>query len=113
MLAGLAAYTAWGLVPLLFYLLRTVSAFQVLYHRIVWSFLVIAAILLLRPDRAGAARLRAQPRLLLRLAGAGVLVASNWVTYIWAVEQGRATEAALGYYVNPLLVVGVGVVVFR
>jgi len=111
-LAGLGAYTCWGLVPLLFHALRSVGAFQVLYHRVAWSFLVLAALLVLRPDRAGLALLRARPAVLGRLALAALLIASNWVVYIWAVGRGSATEGALGYYVNPLLVAALGIVVF-
>ena len=111
-LAGVAAYGLWGVFPLVFRLLDDVGAGEILLHRITWSFVVVGLLLALRPgDRRGLARVRAEWGVRLRLAAAGVLVATNWLVYIWAVNHGHVVEAALGYYINPLLTVGLGVFV--
>lgn len=110
-LAGLAAYSLWGLFPLVFHQLESVSAIEVLLHRVVWSFVVVAALLLLRRDRGFVRRLRRQPGAVARLAVAGALIATNWLVYIWAVAHDHVVEAALGYYINPLITVALGIVV--
>jgi chloramphenicol-sensitive protein RarD len=112
---GIAAYGLWGVFPLLFRLLRSVSPLEILLHRVVWSFVVV--IVVLAVQRRGSERSRwlidlwSDRRRLARLAAAGVLVAVNWLTYIWAVNSERVVEAALGYYINPLITVALGVMV--
>lgn len=107
--AGVAAYSLWGLFPLVFHQLRSVSAFEVLLHRVVWSFVVVAAILVVRRDRAWYQAVRETPNGLRNLAVAAVLIATNWLVYIWAVTHDQVVEAALGYYINPLITVALGV----
>lgn len=107
--AGVAAYTLWGLFPLVFHQLRSVGAFEVLLHRVVWSFVVVAALLLVRRDRAWYRAVRETPNGLRNLAAAAVLIATNWLVYIWAVNHDHVVEAALGYYINPLITVALGV----
>ena len=109
--SGVAAYLMWGVFPLLFRLLRSVSPIEILLHRVVWSFVVVALVLLVQRRHAWLADLRRDRRRLGRLAAAGVLVAGNWLAYIWAVNDERVVEAALGYYINPLITVALGVVV--
>jgi chloramphenicol-sensitive protein RarD len=109
--SGVAAYAMWGVFPLLFRLLRSVSPLEILLHRVVWSFVVVAVVLAVRRDGTWLGELRRDPRRVGRLAVAGVLVAVNWLTYIWAVNNERVVEAALGYYINPLITVALGVVV--
>jgi chloramphenicol-sensitive protein RarD len=75
----------------------------------VWSFAVVSALLLVRHRRGGAARRPVERRSLYLLMVAGVLLATNWFVYIWAVNHGHVVEAALGYYVNPLITVALGV----
>src|SRR5262245_52584093 len=82
-------------------------------HRVVWSFAVVALVLMLRGDRHWLAAVRAQPGALPRLAAAAVLVATNWLVYVWAVNHDHVVEAALGYYINPLITVALAVVVLR
>lgn len=110
-LAGAGAYGLWGVFPLVFRLVDDVPAGEILLHRIVWSFVVVAALLLWRRDRRWFAPVRAAERGVLRLTLAAGAIAANWLVYIWAVNSGNIVEAALGYYVNPLLVVTLGVVV--
>jgi chloramphenicol-sensitive protein RarD len=110
-LAGVAAYSLWGLFPLVFHRLRAVGPVEILLHRILWSFVVVLTILAWRGPRGWVRPLLADRRQLARLATAGVLIAGNWLLYIWAVNHGHVVEAALGYYINPLLTVGLGVLV--
>ena len=104
---GAAAYLIWGLFPLYFPLLEPAGALEILAHRMVWSLVVSVD----RADRGRAAG--GDPRdaaagLGLVLAGA-VLIAVNWGIYIWAVNTGHVVEAALGYFINPLVTVLFGV----
>lgn len=109
--SGIAAYTLWGLFPLVFHQLRSVGAGEVLMHRVIWSFVVVMVLLGLRGDRHWYDQVRSRPHGLGRLAAAGVLIATNWLVYIWAVNHDHVLEAALGYYINPLITVALGVVV--
>ena len=109
--AGVGAYSLWGLFPLVFHQLGSVGAVEILLHRIVWSFLVVVVVLRVAGDRGWFRRVRATPGALPRLAAAAVLIATNWIVYIWAVNEERVTEAALGYYINPLLTVALGTLV--
>ncbi|MGB7447798.1 MAG: EamA family transporter RarD [Ornithinimicrobium sp.] len=110
---GLAAYGAWGLFPLYFTALRPAGALEILLHRVLWAFVLCLGIVVV----LGQVRLLTQtlrrPRTLLTLALAGVLIAANWTLYIVAVLTGHVTEAALGYFLNPLVTVALGVVVLR
>lgn len=107
--AGIGAYTIWGVFPLAFHQLRSVGAVEVLLHRIVWSFVVVVAILALKGDRRWFDQVRARPGGLARLGLASVLIATNWLTYIWAVNSDQVVQTALGYYVTPLINVALGV----
>jgi chloramphenicol-sensitive protein RarD len=106
---ALAAYLSWGLLPLYFKALQPVPALEILAHRVVWSLLLLAGLL---AARGGAAAFRApfrRDRLPL-LAVTTALISVNWLVYIWAVQAGRVLEASLGYFVNPLVNVLLGVV---
>jgi chloramphenicol-sensitive protein RarD len=109
--AGIAAYTLWGLFPLVFHELRSVSATEILLHRVVWSFVVVAGLLVVRRNRRWYDAVRSTPNGLRNLSAAAVLIATNWLVYIWAVNHDHVIEAALGYYVNPLITVALGVFV--
>jgi chloramphenicol-sensitive protein RarD len=109
---GLGAYGLWGLVPLYWPLLDAAGPLEILAHRIVWS-LVLAGLLLVVLRKRGWWRSIAGPRTLLLLTAAAGLIAVNWGVYIWAVNSGHVVEAALGYYINPILSVLLGVVVLR
>ena len=112
-LFGVAAYGLWGVFPLYFELLDGVSPLEVLCHRILWSLVLLAAVLGLRGDRGWLGPLVRDRSRLLRLAAAAVLIATNWIVYVWAVDQGRVVEAALGYFICPLVTVVLGVGVLR
>jgi chloramphenicol-sensitive protein RarD len=113
MLAGLAAYSLWGVFPLVFHQLGSVTPLEILFHRVIWSFVVVAVLVAVTRQAPAVRAVRRDPARLGRLAAAAVLVATNWLVYIWAVNHDRVVEAALGYYVNPLITVALGVVVLR
>lgn len=100
------------MVPLYWPLLAAASPLEILAHRIVWS-LVLAILLLLVLRKRGWWRSVATPRILGLLALAASLIALNWGIYIWAVNFGHVVEAALGYYINPIVSVLIGVLVLR
>jgi chloramphenicol-sensitive protein RarD len=110
---GALAYAAWGLFPLYFAALRPAGAWEVLAHRILWTVLLCVVVLLLRRDLRWAAQLWQRPRLGLGVVAAALLIALNWVVYVSAVLTDRTTEAALGYFLNPIVTVFLGVVVLR
>ncbi len=112
-IAGAIAYTLWGGFPLVFHQLRDVAALEVLGHRIVWSFVVVVAVLSIRRDRAWLQVLRTPGPSRRRLVLAAAFISVNWLVYVWAIAEGRVLEAALGYYINPLFTVALGVVVLR
>lgn len=106
---GVAAYLAWGLFPLYWPLLEPAGAVEILSHRVVWS-LVFVGVLLLVVRRAPGGLPRDRRRLSL-LAVASVVIAVNWGLYIWGVNHDHVVETSLGYFVNPLVTVALGVVV--
>ncbi|MFG1948106.1 EamA family transporter RarD [Nonomuraea sp. NPDC048826] len=113
-LYGAAAYTMWGLYPLYWPLLKPSDPTEILAHRVVWSLLVVAAILALRRHGwSWAAELIRQPGKLLLLGLAAVIISVNWGTYIYAVNTGRVVEGALGYFINPLVSVSFGVLLLK
>jgi len=112
-LYAVAAYGLWGLLPLYLVLLRPAGAVEILSHRVVWSFLLLIGVLaVMRRWRWLRGALR-QPRTMLGLTAAAMLIASNWGTYIYGVSTARVVEVSLGYFVNPLISVLLGVVVLR
>jgi chloramphenicol-sensitive protein RarD len=103
------AYGLWGVLPIYWKLLQSVPSPQILAHRIVWSFLALLTLVVIRRELAPL-RHSAQPRNLVLYAIASALLAANWLTYIWAVNDGRIVETSLGYFINPLVSVMLGVV---
>jgi chloramphenicol-sensitive protein RarD len=110
---GFLAYGIWGLFPLYFAALVPSGAFEVLAHRILWTLAVCALVLLVRRDLGWVRPLATRRRLVAGIAVAGLLIAANWTVYVLAVLTGRTYEAALGYFLNPIVTVALGVVVLR
>jgi chloramphenicol-sensitive protein RarD len=109
---ALAAYITWGLFPIYWKWLRSVPPTQLLAHRIGWSFvLLFFALTLTRQWRVFQAD-ALQPRVLLIYGVAAILISINWLTYLIAVNMGFVVEASLGYYINPLISVVLGLIVF-
>lgn len=110
---GLLAYAIWGAFPLYFYALKPAGAWEILAHRIIWTLILCGGILVVQRDLGWARQLVARPRLGLGVTAAAFLIAANWVIYVSAVITGHTTEAALGYFLNPIVTVALGVVVLR
>jgi chloramphenicol-sensitive protein RarD len=110
---AIGASVIWGVMPLYWHLLRGVPAFQVTLHRILWSAVLVCAWLGIARGRGWLRATLAQPRAAGLLAVSGMLIALNWGLYIWAVNAGHVVESSLGYFINPLLNVLLGTLVFR
>lgn len=104
-----AAYAMWGIFPLYFKAIKTVPAFEILAHRVVWSFLFVVLLLLARKEITATLR-SINRRTLFVYAVAGVLLGINWGTYVWAVNSGYIVESSLGYFINPLVSVMLGMI---
>jgi chloramphenicol-sensitive protein RarD len=111
MLLGAAAFVSWGLFPAFFPLLLPAGSVEVLAHRITWSAACLLLVLIVT-RRLGDLR-RLGIRAWLQLLAASALISINWGIYIWAVTHGHVVDAALGYFINPLVTVALGVLVFR
>jgi chloramphenicol-sensitive protein RarD len=111
-LFGIGAYGLWGVFPLYFPLLDPASPMEILAHRIAWSLVVVLGVLAARRRLWALAEVARERRTLALLSGAAVLIAVNWGTYIYAVTSDRTIEAALGYFITPLVSVGFGMLVF-
>ena len=109
-LAGLIAYTMWGVFPVYFKLIDMVSPFEVLTHRIVWAVPFGALIILWRRQWPEVRRALVDRSMLAWLSLAALCISVNWFIYIWSVQNDRIFEASLGYYINPLVYVLAGVV---
>ena len=105
-----ASFVLWGLMPLYWHLLKAVPSLQIVVHRIVWSTLLVAGWLLWKQGRGWLRATLARPRAAWMLALSGGLIACNWGLYIWAVNAGHVVESSLGYFINPLVSVMMGVV---
>jgi chloramphenicol-sensitive protein RarD len=110
---AIGAYVLWGLLPVYWKWLKHVPAQQVLCHRILWSFITLIVIILISGQWRALREAIADLRVLRAYAVAAVLISINWLTYIWAVNAGFIVETSLGYFINPLLSVLLGVVFFR
>jgi len=112
-LQGAAAYALWGVFPLYFHLLLPAGAVEIVLHRVVWSLAVCLLLVAVLRDTGWVRTLLRAPRSLLALAVAATVIAVNWGVYVYAVNSGHVVEAALGYFVNPLVTVLAGVVVLH
>jgi chloramphenicol-sensitive protein RarD len=112
-LYGFLAYGIWGMFPLYFAALAPSGPFEVLAHRILWTLAVCVIVLLVRRDLRWVRPFAARRRLVAGTGVAGLLIATNWTVYVLAVLTGRTYEAALGYFLNPIVTVALGVVVLR
>ena len=111
--ATVGAFLIWGVFPIYWKLLAQVPALQIMAHRLAWCFLLVAGYLTLRRGASWWRPLVAQPRLLRLLSTSAVLIALNWWLYIWAVNAGHIVETSLGYFINPLVNVLLGVLVLK
>lgn len=112
LLTALIAYSLWGVLPIYFKLVETVPATEVLAHRVIWAVAFGLPIVLGRRQWPEVARALRAGRTLGLLALAALLIAVNWLVYIWAVQNDLIFQASLGYYINPLMYVLVAVIFF-
>ncbi|WP_406061144.1 EamA family transporter RarD [Streptomyces sp. NBC_01077] len=113
LLYGIGAYGMWGLVPLFWPLLKPAGSVEILAHRMVWS-LVFVGVALLAVRRWGWMReLVRSPRKLGLITVAAAVITINWALYIWSVNTGHVVEASLGYFINPLVTIALGVLVLQ
>ena len=112
-LYAFGAYAWWGFFPLYWKLLKHVPALQLIGHRIVWSFISLIVVIII----LGQWKTFKDSALNFRVLGlylvAAILIAINWFLYVWAVNAGHIVETSLGYFINPLISVLIGVVFFR
>jgi chloramphenicol-sensitive protein RarD len=104
------AFFAWGMIPLYFRALRAVSPFEIIAHRVLWSVVFLVAVLAFKRGFAPVRATLAQPRLMARLVLTSALIASNWLTFVWAVNAGRILDTSLGYFLTPQVNVLLGFV---
>ncbi|MEU0115939.1 EamA family transporter RarD [Streptomyces bobili] len=103
----------WGLVPLFWPLLKPAGAAEILAHRMVWSLAFVAAALIVVRRWRWAGELLRQPRRLALVTVAAAVITVNWGVYIWAVNSGHVVEASLGYFINPLVTIAMGVLLLK
>ena len=102
------AFFMWGLAPIYFKLLQDISAFEILMHRVIWSVLFLLLIIAVRHQWQRIRVALSQPKLLFMLVVTATLLGFNWGLFIWAVNNNHMLDASLGYYINPLLNVLLG-----
>lgn len=112
-LAAVIAYGTWGLVPLFFRQLAHIPADEIIAHRVLWSLLLMAVILVFTRGFAAAHALAQQPAHLARVALASAMVIANWLTFVYGINAGRILETSLGYFILPLFNVALGVLVLK
>ena len=113
LLFGISAYIIWGLLPLYWQLVEEAGAYEILAHRGIWSLLICISLLALRKQLKSAYVMVRSSRTLSLLFLASGLLTINWGVYIWSVTVNRVVEAALGYYITPLINVTFGVLLLR
>lgn len=111
--AGLTAYLIWGLVPIFFKRIAEVPADEIIAHRVVWAMVLMTAVIGFGRGFADAWRVARIPAQLARIALASALVISNWLVFVWGVNNGHILETSLGYFILPLFNVALGVLLLK
>ena len=112
-LYGIIAYSLWGILPIYLKAMSSVPAIEILGHRMIWSFFFMLAVLAVTRRWSWIRPVLKQPKVMLTFLVTAVILGLNWFTYIWAVNAGLIVEAALGYFINPLLNVLLGYVFLK
>jgi chloramphenicol-sensitive protein RarD len=113
MLYAAGAYALWGLFPIYFKTLQQIPPLEILAHRMLWSLAFILILLTSRRQWAWLGAVLKKPKVLAGFSASALLLAGNWLIYIWAVNNGHVVESSLGYFINPLLNVLIGSLVLR
>ena len=111
--AAFGAFVIWGLFPLYWHQMRQVPAMQIVAHRVIWCCFFVVGYLLLRHGAGWLREALRRPRVPLMLGASSILISINWGLYIWAVNNGHVIESSLGYFINPLVNVLLGVLVLH
>ena len=110
---GIGSYILWGLFPLYWPLLKPANPLEIVSHRAVWTLVFCLIILALTKQMHSTLAIIKRPKIMAGLFLTTILVSINWLTYIWATNNGHVVEAALGYYINPLIIIAFGVLLLR
>ena len=113
LIAGVGAYVMWGLVPLYWPLLKPASAMEILSHRVVWSLVFLLIIVYFKKLFSDIKVALFDKRKMILLFFASIFITINWGVFIWAVNNGHVIETSLGYFINPLVSVALGVIVLK
>jgi chloramphenicol-sensitive protein RarD len=108
-LAAGTAFTLWGVFPLYLRLMKQVPSLEILSHRVLWSVVLLTGLLAMRRQWDWLASVRAQPRIVLTFVASALMLATNWVVYIWSVNNDHIIDASLGYFITPLFNVLFGI----
>ncbi len=110
---GVGAYVFWGLFPLYWPLLKPANPLEIVSHRAVWTLVFCVIVLSLLRQLKSTFAVMKNPKKMAGLFATTILISINWLTYIWATNNGHVVEAALGYYINPLIIIAFGVLLLR
>lgn len=110
---GIATYTLWGILPIYWKLIQVVPSFEIVGHRMVWSFVFVFLVVVIRQEWSRFDVVRQRPKIVLVYLATAIVLTGNWMIYIWAVNKGFIVETSLGYFINPLVNVLLGVVFLR
>jgi chloramphenicol-sensitive protein RarD len=113
LLFGVSAYTLWGLFPIYWLLLKPASAIEIVSHRAVWTLVFCFIVLWLTKTLSSTLALLKRPKIVAGLFLSSILISVNWIIYIYAATSNHVVEAALGYYINPIVVIATGVIVLK
>lgn len=112
-----SAYVLWGILPIYWKLIQEMPAFEILAHRIIWSCLFMFGVIVIlrknKPFKQEVKRIFTNKKQLIGISLASITISINWVTYIWAVNTDHVVEASLGYYINPLVSIFLGMLVLK
>lgn len=111
--AGIGAFGIWGFAPLYFKLLSSINAIEIIAHRILWAAVFLFLVLVVRHRVRVFNHIHVSPKTLMILAGSGLLIGLNWLIFVFAVNTDRVLSTSLGYFINPLVSVCLGLLVFK
>lgn len=113
LLFGVSAYVLWGAFPLYWPLLEPASALEIVSHRAVWTMVFCIIILAITKSLRATRETMKRPKVAAKLFLTSILISINWLVYIWATNNGHVVEASLGYYINPLVMIGFGIIILK
>lgn len=113
LLFGISAYSLWGAFPLYWPLLEPANPLEIVSHRAVWTLVFCFIVLAVTKALKSTLATLKQPKIAARLFLTSLLISINWLVYIWATNNGHVVEASLGYYINPLIIIGFGVLLLK